>query len=37
MVSTMTAAASACITCLWSAGSTYHGAHSVEVAVMASS
>ncbi len=37
MVSTRMAAAIACITCLWSAGSTYHGAHSVDVAVIASS
>ena len=36
MVSTTMAAAIACITCLWSAGITYHGAQSVDVAVMAS-
>src|SRR5262245_26168249 len=37
MASTMMAAAIACITRLWSAGSTYHGAQSVDVAEMASS
>src|ERR687894_3306523 len=37
IVSATTAATSACITCLWSAGMTYHGAHGVEVAVRASS
>ena len=37
MVPTTMAAAIACITRLWSAGITYHGAQSVDVAVMASS
>ena len=37
IVSTMIVAVIACITCLLSAGRTYHGAHAVEVAVIASS
>ena len=37
IVSTRIATVRACRTCLLSAGTTYHGAHSVEVAVMASS
>jgi hypothetical protein len=35
IVSTRIAATIACITCFWSAGMTYHGAESVDVAVMA--
>ncbi len=37
IVSTRTRATMACITFLLSAGITYHGAHAVEVAVIASS